>query len=96
MHLPACLLSSPLALCGRGGESASAALQHGQGEKKVSGLDVRLTVTLLKRHKYGRRGGKGDGWEYGNKWVREKRRVGGTNARTAGRIEMENREEKWQ
>lgn len=57
MHLLACLLSSSPALCGRGVESASAALRHGQGEKKVSGSDVRLTVTLLKRHKYGRRGG---------------------------------------
>lgn len=84
MHLPACLLSSPPALCGCGVESASAALQRGQGEKKVSGLDVRLTVTLLKRHKYGRGGGKGDGREYENKWVRKKRRVGGTNTRKAG------------
>lgn len=63
MHLLACLLSSALALCGCGVESASPALQHGQREKKVSGLDVWLTVTLLKRHKHGRRGRKGEGWE---------------------------------
>lgn len=34
MHLPACLLSSPLALCGCGVESASAALQARPGRKE--------------------------------------------------------------
>lgn len=62
MHLLACLLSSPLALCSCVAESASV-LQHGQREKKVSGLDMWLTVTLLKRHKCGRGGRKGEGCE---------------------------------
>lgn len=63
MHLLACLLSAAPALCSCGVASASTALQHGQREKKVSGLDMWLTVTLLKGHKYERRGRKGEGWE---------------------------------
>lgn len=35
-------------------ESASPALQHSQGEKEVSGVDMRVTVTLLRGHKHGR------------------------------------------
>lgn len=60
MHLLACLAGSLLALCSCWAESASIAPQHGRREKNVSGLDMGLTVTLLKRHKYGSRGKKGE------------------------------------
>lgn len=35
-------------------ESASPALQHSQGEKEVSGVDMPVTVMLSRRHKQGR------------------------------------------
>lgn len=61
MHLLACLPDSLLALCNSGAESASMPLQLARREKNMSGMDMWLTVTLLKRHKRGRGAKKEEG-----------------------------------
>lgn len=61
MRLLACLLSSPRCIVLlRGGVGEYRPRRVSKREKEVSGLDVWLTLTLLKRHKCGE-GGKKEG-----------------------------------